>query len=230
MSKDIKCFIIDAIGYIVTLSVIFYFIILTLYSINNINETLKETFSLTLNFFSALTTITTAIIAAKLFNHWKDSQTGLNRSDLCKNILSDLIELKDHCDYKTTQLKLDLFFEKNNQNNSKEYINQKKEFYIDSKINFQQKYMDISKSLFLNLKIYENSFDKEIINKNEIGLFHYYQINIISLMSKFSENESYNELNLKYNILIDSKHTFERDYYNAIIYETKKYINFTDNS
>ncbi|EXH48561.1 hypothetical protein J605_2305 [Acinetobacter baumannii 1412924] len=72
MKKDIKIVLIDTCGWIGSLSVIVFFFTLLLYSHNNIQDPLKEAWSITFSSLSALATIGAAIIAANLFNDWKE--------------------------------------------------------------------------------------------------------------------------------------------------------------
>ncbi|EMD1508305.1 TPA: hypothetical protein ACHTP6_002763, partial [Acinetobacter baumannii] len=85
MNQKIKVLLIDTIGWITSICIIFFFFTLWLYSYNQIDNPLKEAWSLMVSILSALATIGAAIIAASLFNDWRDSQTGLNRSELARN-------------------------------------------------------------------------------------------------------------------------------------------------
>lgn len=72
MKKETKIFLIDICGYIVSISIVVFFFTLWLYSFNNINDALKESWTIAFSCVSALTTIGAAIIAAYLFNDWKE--------------------------------------------------------------------------------------------------------------------------------------------------------------
>ncbi|MDI9705409.1 hypothetical protein QM277_19315, partial [Acinetobacter baumannii] len=72
MKSEYKKFIINFIGSIVAICTIVFFFFLLLYSHNNVNETLKESFTITISIFSALATIGAAIIALKLYTDWRD--------------------------------------------------------------------------------------------------------------------------------------------------------------
>lgn len=94
MKKDIKIVLIDTCGWIGSLSVIVFFFTLLLYSHNNIQDPLKEAWSITFSSLSALATIGAAIIAANLFNDWKDQHNKTilapEAIELYKLINSDL--------------------------------------------------------------------------------------------------------------------------------------------
>ncbi|AZC00862.1 hypothetical protein DKE52_013995 [Acinetobacter pittii] len=55
-----------------------------MYSHNNANETLKESFTITISFFSALATIGAAIIALKLYTDWRDPIKLQNKFEFYK--------------------------------------------------------------------------------------------------------------------------------------------------
>lgn len=63
---------------IIFISIIFFFFTYWLYSYNNIATPLKEAWSLTISMLSALATIGAAVIAASLFNDWKEQQRHQN--------------------------------------------------------------------------------------------------------------------------------------------------------
>lgn len=71
MKNEIRSLLINTCGWIVTISVVVFFFTLWLFSYNNVNDTLKESWSIIFSTLSALTTIGAAIIAAYLFNDWK---------------------------------------------------------------------------------------------------------------------------------------------------------------
>lgn len=72
MLKKNKTLLVDTCGWIASLSVIVFFFTLWLYSYNDIQDPLKESWSITFNSISAFATIGAAIIAANLFNDWKE--------------------------------------------------------------------------------------------------------------------------------------------------------------
>ncbi|MCQ1073305.1 hypothetical protein NNO96_13940 [Acinetobacter baumannii] len=71
MKAEIRTFVIDICFWIVTISIMFFFFTLWLFSYNNIDNPLKESWSLTVSMLSALATIGAAIIASKLYQNWK---------------------------------------------------------------------------------------------------------------------------------------------------------------
>lgn len=72
MNKDIKSLLIRTFGTITYLVVIFFFVTLILFTHNNVESSLKESWTASLSFASMLATIGAAIIAANIFNHWHD--------------------------------------------------------------------------------------------------------------------------------------------------------------
>ncbi|MDC5139058.1 hypothetical protein NRA28_05135, partial [Acinetobacter baumannii] len=63
MNQETKSLLITVCGWIISISISFFFFILWLYSYNQIDAPLKEAWSLTISMLSALTTIGAAIIA-----------------------------------------------------------------------------------------------------------------------------------------------------------------------
>ncbi len=74
MKSEIRGLIIDTCGWIVTVSIVVFFFTLWLFSYNDIQEPLKESWSITFNSLASFTTIGAAILATKLFNDWKDQE------------------------------------------------------------------------------------------------------------------------------------------------------------
>lgn len=72
MKRDIRVLIIDTCGWITAISVVVFFFTLWLFSYNQLEDPLKESWSITFAALSALATIGAAIIASSLFNDWKD--------------------------------------------------------------------------------------------------------------------------------------------------------------
>ncbi|ENX34883.1 hypothetical protein F889_01523 [Acinetobacter colistiniresistens] len=78
MKNDLKIFLIDTVGWIVSICVIVFFFTLWLFSFNDVENALKESWSITFSALAAFTTIGAAIIAAYLFNDWKEQQKHQN--------------------------------------------------------------------------------------------------------------------------------------------------------
>ncbi|HCH7478746.1 TPA: hypothetical protein NM870_003374, partial [Acinetobacter baumannii] len=78
--------------------IIFFFFILFLYSHNNINDPLKESFSLTISLFSALATLGAAIIAARLFQNWKTQHSFTEQIKILSEMLDTVNEVQDRLD------------------------------------------------------------------------------------------------------------------------------------
>ncbi|WDZ50157.1 hypothetical protein LF296_12585 [Acinetobacter vivianii] len=88
MKKDIRVLVIDTCGWITSISIVIFFFTLWLYSYNNIQEPLKESWSIAFNSLSALATIGAAIIAANLFTDWRDSQKYQNKLNNYRKLCS----------------------------------------------------------------------------------------------------------------------------------------------
>lgn len=82
MKRDIRVLIIDTCGWITTIGIVIFFFTLWLYSYNNIQEPLKESWSIAFNSLSALATIGAAIVAARLFNDWKEQHNKQVQNNL----------------------------------------------------------------------------------------------------------------------------------------------------
>lgn len=72
MTPKIKSLLINTFGTISYLIVIFFFVTFILFLHNDVEESLKESWSVSVSFLSVLATLGTAIIAANLFNDWRD--------------------------------------------------------------------------------------------------------------------------------------------------------------
>ncbi|MGN5765683.1 hypothetical protein ACNQO6_15215 [Acinetobacter calcoaceticus] len=83
MHPQARKFIIDVCGFVTSLTIIYFFFSLWLFSYNQIDEPLKESWSVTVGFLSAAATIGAAIIAAKLISNWKQ-QSQYN--EIIKNL------------------------------------------------------------------------------------------------------------------------------------------------
>ncbi|MDP7846557.1 hypothetical protein QWI42_11270, partial [Acinetobacter pittii] len=67
MNDKIFKLIIDISGWVATLTIIFFFSTLLLFSHNNINEPLKESWSLSINFFASIGTLSAVFVAIYAF-------------------------------------------------------------------------------------------------------------------------------------------------------------------
>lgn len=74
MNQKIKLLLINTCGTISYLIVIFFFVTFILFLHNDVEEALKEAWSVSVSFLSVLATLGAAIIAANLFNDWKVEQ------------------------------------------------------------------------------------------------------------------------------------------------------------
>lgn len=98
MKTEIRTFLIDTCFWVISISIIFFFFIIFLYSHNNINDPLKESFSLTISLFSALATLGAAIIAARLFQNWKTQHSFTEQIKILSEMLDTVNEVQDRLD------------------------------------------------------------------------------------------------------------------------------------
>ncbi|USA53887.1 hypothetical protein NDN13_01455 [Acinetobacter sp. C32I] len=104
MKNDLKIFLIDTVGWIVSVSVIVFFFTLWLFSFNDVENALKESWSITFSALAAFTTIGTAIIAAYLFNDWKDQHNHQARKEFIVGIKQDFNNYKNFVNDKTHRM------------------------------------------------------------------------------------------------------------------------------
>lgn len=95
MKAEIRTFVIDTCCWVVAISIIFFFFTLWLFSYNNIDYPLKESWSLTVSMLSALATIGAAIIASKLYQNWKTQHSFTEQIKILSQMLMRLDEIQD---------------------------------------------------------------------------------------------------------------------------------------
>jgi len=232
MNQETKFLLINVCGWIISISIIFFFFIHWLYSYNQIDEPLKEAWSLTISMLSALTTIGAAIIAASLFNHWKDSQTGVNRSELAKNIQINLIELKNLCDYHLSMLSADIVLDKAKEdpNISKDFISRRNERYSLYKVeknDFKTEYSKQLKNLILSIRVYESIFSIILLPEQETFNFNSYSYHIAAIYTSLENQDEYDRLRHIERVTQKLKLDMENIYMKIITDETSKYINLS---
>ncbi|WP_001073445.1 hypothetical protein, partial [Acinetobacter baumannii] len=74
--------------------IMFFFFTLWLYSYNGIESPLKEAWSLTISVLSALATLGAAIIAAKLFNDWREQEQYNQKSSQINKVIMNAEEFE----------------------------------------------------------------------------------------------------------------------------------------
>ncbi|WP_267581518.1 hypothetical protein [Acinetobacter pittii] len=230
MNQETKSLLIDVCGWIISISIIFFFFTLWLYSYNGIDDPLKEAWSLTISLLSAFATIGAAIVAASLFNHWKDSQTGVNRSELAKNIQINLIELKNLCDYHFDILATDIILDKATEdpNISKYFIagrNERYHLYEDEKKDFKAEYSKLLKKLILSIRVYESIFSIILLPEKETFHFNAYSYHLAAIYTALHDQYEYEELKQLERSTEKLKYDMENIYMKIITEETSKYIN-----
>ncbi|MDC4645830.1 hypothetical protein OHV73_18435, partial [Acinetobacter baumannii] len=94
MKQKIKGLLIDTCGWITSICIIFFFFTLWLYSYNKIDQPLKEAWSLTISMLSALATIGAAIIAATLFNDWKEQEKYNQKNESINKVIASAEDLE----------------------------------------------------------------------------------------------------------------------------------------
>lgn len=95
MKAEIRTFVIDTCCWVVTISIIFFFFTLWLFSYNNIEAPLKESWSLTVGIISALATLGAAIIASRLFQNWKNQHSFTEQVKVLTQLLVRIDEIQD---------------------------------------------------------------------------------------------------------------------------------------
>lgn len=95
MKAEIRTFLIDTCCWVVSISIIFFFFTLWLFSYNNIEEPLKESWSNTVSLLSALATIGAAIIASRLFQNWKTQHSFTEQIKILSQMLLRVDEIQD---------------------------------------------------------------------------------------------------------------------------------------
>lgn len=93
MNQDIKSLLINTCGTISYLVVIFFFITLILFSLNDTEDALKEAWNSSIAFSSVLATLGAAIIASKLFNHWRIQEDFNRKKNLHDEAVSVIINV-----------------------------------------------------------------------------------------------------------------------------------------
>ncbi|RDF51892.1 hypothetical protein DWA18_17095, partial [Acinetobacter baumannii] len=94
MNQKIKAILIDTFGWIASICIMFFFFTLWLYSYNGIESPLKEAWSLTISVLSALATLGAAIIAAKLFNDWREQEQYNQKSSQINKVIMNAEEFE----------------------------------------------------------------------------------------------------------------------------------------
>lgn len=94
MKKEIADFIEKVIYYILGLTILFFIILKCYLSTTNDNDYVSST----LAFFSAISTIGAAVIAARLFSDWRVQSSLEAERDTAKDLLLILIEMRIHAE------------------------------------------------------------------------------------------------------------------------------------
>nr|EKW7309797.1 hypothetical protein [Acinetobacter baumannii]EMB4108976.1 hypothetical protein [Acinetobacter baumannii] len=224
----IKVLLIDTIGWITSICIIFFFFTLWLYSYNQIDNPLKEAWSLMVSILSALATIGAAIIAASLFNDWRDSQTGLNRSELARNTQTSLYKLVSYLDYyhKYVMTQKHLWNSKNFPEISKNLIDQAEKIPNECEERrsiFRNECEELYKQFLIDLKIYEKTFDSDL--NLDLDRIRHYRGCIGGMLRDLSQSKSAFELNAMTNHLKNSEKLFNKEILDIVTSEMSQYIN-----
>ncbi len=91
MNPELKKILIYTIKWVVSLTFLFFIIILIIFKLTGVQSVFKEALSISVSFFSGLATLGAAIIAARLFQTWKTQHSYVEQI----NILSQMIETID---------------------------------------------------------------------------------------------------------------------------------------
>lgn len=193
---------------------------------------LKESFSITASFFGGVTTLVAAYVAAKLFNDWSESQTGVNRSELAKSIHIALIELKILCDYYYEMISIDILLDEAvndpeiSQDFKKRRIERNGQYQTD-RDSFKDEYKKKFNKLKINIKTYETIFSVRLLPEEDDFYFNSYSFHIAGLYSFIQRAESLEKLKEFKKFAYTEKLKFEKKYMSNILEETSKFINLT---
>ena len=77
--KEAKDVVKNTFAIVLALNIIFFVVVFIWYGCSNIEDQLKETFTLTIGFFGGLATLGAAYIAANLFNDWRVQQRYIDK-------------------------------------------------------------------------------------------------------------------------------------------------------
>ncbi|EMN9115385.1 MULTISPECIES: hypothetical protein [Acinetobacter] len=228
MNSKIKVLLIDTIGWITSICIIFFFFTLWLYSYNQIDNPLKEAWSLTVSILSALATIGAAIIAANLFNDWRESQTGINRSELAKNTQTSLYKLVSYLDYyhQYVMTQKHIFIAKSFPEISQNFIDQAEKIANECEERrsiFRNECEELYKQFLIDLKIYEKTFDTDL--NLDLSRIRYYRGSIGGMLRDLSQSKSVFELNRMTNHMKTSKKLFNKEILDIVNSEMSQYIN-----
>ncbi|MFW2079080.1 hypothetical protein ACG94X_15470 [Acinetobacter sp. ULE_I010] len=104
MKEDIKKTLINTFGRISYLAMIFFFLTFILFTHNDVNDPLKESWTAGISFLSVLSTLGAAYIASKLFIDWKHLHNKQSYTSFALKIKSDSEFLEDNLILTTYEL------------------------------------------------------------------------------------------------------------------------------
>lgn len=94
MKFELNNFLINICGWIIIISMGFFLVVFVIFLEDKIQQPFKETLTLTLSFLSALATIGAAIIAARIFQTWKNQHSYIEQSKLLGQMVQTLDNLR----------------------------------------------------------------------------------------------------------------------------------------
>ncbi|MGR2670818.1 hypothetical protein ACUXVT_06020 [Acinetobacter soli] len=199
MNNEIKNFLINTFGLIIVIGIIFFFLIYYLLYEVKATTALQDTITLIIALLSVLTTSGAAIIAARLFNRWEDSQTGINKSDLSKNLMSSMCKLISYLEFynQKASIQFKLYkieispemansFLKSLESIPEESQKLRANFHKDLEVHTQQFEID--------LKMYEKTFNQEF--KLDLGEIDCYRAAIGGMLRDLGESQPVNKIEL----------------------------------
>ncbi|QAB41127.1 hypothetical protein EHF38_12595 [Acinetobacter baumannii] len=93
MKFELKNFLINICGWIIIITMCFFLVVFVIFIEDKVQQPFKETLTLTLSFLSALATIGAAIIAAMLFQTWKNQHSYIEQSKLLVEMMETVSNL-----------------------------------------------------------------------------------------------------------------------------------------
>lgn len=182
-----------AFSFMVSLAIAFVFLMATFYILAYSGpDAMSDALGTTGSYFGATATLGASIIAAYLFNDWRDVQSGANRSEHARVILRDLFHLQVVLDHYLNEV----------YTIATHYNPNKISTYQELKEEFNNKYSEIYTEFSINSSYYESVYNENISTlKAEDGIndFNSYLFAINGALSRImNSNPSSNEADVCY--------------------------------
>lgn len=117
------------------------------------SNSLRDTWGIVSSLFGGIATLVAAYIASLLFNDWRETQTAQNRAEHAKAVKKSLITLKSNMEFYRSQV-LDY---------SNKTKPEERRMCKELKEDFLNKYHLLFMDLKINLEMYENTYNDNIM-------------------------------------------------------------------